>query len=195
MIPFYPENTKQLQQQGLLEMGMRFLQQSGPQQQGTGFGQRLGSAGVGTMQAMGQSGQRMMQMQAQQAKQTQAKAEHELRVKSAEDFKSSIDSRVNPLTAEENAAANIGYNALLSGKPLPSFASDTLYPKEKEYKFTSADRKAQLAKKMANNTATKEEKLEFDYLIQADPMDQLKRQIFQNYKPRNTPNADPAGIL
>lgn len=57
-------------------------------------------------------------------------------------------------------------------------------------KFTISDRKMQLARKIARNKATKQEEEEFYLLINADPLQQLKMQLFKNYKPEQTTKPD-----
>lgn len=69
MIPYYPQNTKQLQQQGLLDLGMRLLSASGPQHAGMGLGPRFGQAGIGNLEAMRNMGMQMQQMEALRGKQ------------------------------------------------------------------------------------------------------------------------------
>ena len=192
MLPYYPENTKQLQSQGLLDLGMRLLQAGGPQQQGMGFGARLGQAGTGNLQAMRGAGQQMMQNQAMKQKMEQAKAVQQHRINAAEDFKNAVASK-GPLSPEQGVAAKMGYNAVLSGKNVPTFVTDKLWPDKNKHKYTASDRKADLAKKISLGKATKAEKEEFELLIQADPMDALRRNLIKNYnKPPPKPPAKPS---
>lgn len=127
MIPYYPENTKQLQQHGILDMGMRMLQASGPAHQGMGFGARLGGAGVDNLTAMRGAGQQMQQMQMLQAKQAQAKSMQDMRTRAATSYEGAAMNR-GPLSPRESSAVDVGMANILGGKQVGDFSTDTLFP-------------------------------------------------------------------
>lgn len=127
MIPYYPENTKQLQQQGLLDLGMRLLQAGGPQHPGMGFGARLGQAGAGNLQAMRGAGHQMAQTQMLQEKQKQAKAIQDMRMGAARNYEAAAMAR-GPLSRKESAATDIGMANILGGKAVGDFSTGTLFP-------------------------------------------------------------------
>ena len=248
---FYPDNKTDLRNMGILDLGLRMLQSSGPQPTGMGFGARLGQAGVAGMQDLrGMAGQ-YAQMQALQQKNELARAQQQARIDQANRFMDNVK-QYGPLSSQQNVAADLGYNAILSGKNVPEFSTKTLWPKSdaqeiarrekavevlKGYvqktmpegsqrdalmgiaennilggkqvpagvmaalmpstktasnKFTMADRKMELAKKIANKTATPQEIDEFDLLIQADPLDRLRREISKNFNKSSEEKVNPS---
>ena len=136
MIPYYPQNTQQLQQQGLLDLGMRLLQASGPQHPAMSLGARVGQAGVGNMQAMRGAGQQMGQMQAIQAKQAQAKQMQDMRMKAAQGYEGAAMNR-GPLSPQESAGLDVGMANILGGKPIGDFSTEALYPEAGSQKAQS----------------------------------------------------------
>ena len=81
---FSAENIGNLMNDPRMLLGLQMLAQSGPQQGNPGFGQRLGTAGMNTVQQMQQAQhsqqlnayrQQMAQLQAQQMQMAQAKAQ------------------------------------------------------------------------------------------------------------------------
>ncbi|WPK03038.1 hypothetical protein R6U79_12570 [Pseudomonas putida] len=121
---FSSDSLNQLFSSPALLMGLQMLAQSGPQQGNPGFGQRLGTAGMNTVQQLQQAQhsqqlnayrQQMAQLQAQQMQMAQAKAlaQQEAQQRQQQAFASpDVQGALGPL-AKMLAAAGLGPDVVL----------------------------------------------------------------------------------
>ena len=194
--PFMPQNAQDLQAAGLMNLGLNMLAASGPTPYNVPFGARLGQAGLNTMQSIMPLGAQVRQQQMQQQQMQQRQALADRMGGYARQQTMGSPTAAGPLDPQTSLALDLAQESILSGKMPDKWMAAGLMPGlDKEGKITKSDRIMYLARRMSQGTATKEEEQEYDLLIAADPLTQLKRQIMKGYGNTPTsPAADPFGL-